>query len=89
MRPHTHIVTLLRDGAAIEAQVPADQEPGLLQLPLLEPPQFFSGESSKTGVLIRGVETLYFGVNLEEFAKAQGASGLRQTDNLDVTSFAA
>ncbi len=88
MRPQTHIVTLLRDGIATEAQVPADQEPGLLQLPLLAAPQFFSGANSTAGVLIQGVETLYFGVNPEEFARVQGASGLRQTDNLDVTSFA-
>ena len=87
-RPTTHNVTLLRDGAAIETQLAPDQEPGILQLPLLPPPQFFSGTTGTKGVVIRGIETLYFGVNPEEFARAHGATGLRQTDNLDVTSFA-
>ncbi len=87
-RPTTHVVTLLRDGTPIETEVPAEQEPGLLQLPLLAPPQFFSGVATTHGVIIRGIETLYFGIDPKEFTKAKGASGLRQTDNLDVTSFA-
>ena len=88
MRPNTHVVTLLRDGEPVETEVPADQEPGFLHLPLLGPPQFFSGANTTAGVIIRGIEMLYFGVSPEQFARAHQASGLRQTDNLDVTSFA-
>jgi hypothetical protein len=40
------------------------------------------------GVISQGIETLYFGVSPKEFAREYGVSGLRQTDNLDVTSFA-
>jgi hypothetical protein len=87
-RPTTHVVTLLRDGVAIQTEIPPDEEPGLLQLPLLAPPQFFSGAATTAGVIVRGIETLYFGVNPEQFAKSRGAQGLRQTDSLDVTSFA-
>lgn len=87
-RPSTHVVTLLRDGLPIETEVPAEQEPGLLQLPLFAPPQFFSGIVTTQGVIVRGIETLYFGINPKAFTESQGASGLRQTDNLDVTSFA-
>ena len=87
-RPTTHVVTLLRGDQPIQTEVPADQEPGFLLLPLLAPPQFFSGASTTTGIVVSGIETLYFGVNPDEFMKSRGASGLRQTDNLDVTSFA-
>ena len=85
---HNHIVTLLRDGVATEAQVPADQEPDSYSYPCWNRHNSSRAKVAKTGILIRGVETLYFGVISEEFAKAQRASGLQQTDKLYVTSFA-
>jgi hypothetical protein len=60
----------------------------VLHLPLLAPPQFFSGATESPGLKVRGLETLSFGANPEEFVKEHGASGLRQRDSLDVTSFA-
>lgn len=87
-RPQTHTVTLLRDDHAVETDVAVTDAPAFLQLPLLTPPQFFSGGTHTTGVKVRGLETLYFGVNPEEFVKGHAASGLRQQDSLDVTSFA-
>lgn len=87
-RPQTHTVTLLRNDQIIETDVAVPDATALLHLPLLAPPQFFSGVTDTTGLTVRGLETLYFGANPEEFVKGHGASGLQQTDSLDVNSFA-
>ena len=68
--------------------LPISESPGLLQLPVLEPPGFLVGREATRGVKICGIETISFGRNLIDVLREHNVNSIRQTTNLDVTSFA-
>lgn len=64
------------------------EHPGILQLPLLEPPGILTGRPETTGVSICGSEMIYFGKNPFEAARDLGVKTLEGSVDWDVTSFA-
>jgi len=69
-------------------QLPISEFPGLLQLPVFEPPGFLAGREATRGVKICGIETISFGKNPVDVLKQRGLKSIKQTTDLDATSFA-
>lgn len=87
-RPQSLPLQVERNGAFDQVELAPSEHPGLLVLPLLEPPGVLAGREPGAGVSICGYETIYFGKNPADVAKALGVKTIRTTHNWDVTSFA-
>lgn len=87
-RPQSLPLRIERDGAFEQIELAPKEHPGLLVLPLLDPPGVLAGREPGAGVSICGYETIYFGKNPTDVAKALAVKTIRTTHNWDVTSFA-
>lgn len=87
-RPASRSVSLLRGTTYEEVIGPSGEVPALLQLPTLATAGILTGAVGTSGVKIVGIETISYGPRPDEFVLKHSASGFRQSDNLDVSSFA-
>jgi hypothetical protein len=86
-RPNEVGVTLLDGENPRNFPLPRQSAPGVLQLPIFEPPRFLQGQSNPHGIGVRGLEAIHFGPNLEEVVRSHGAAGLRQSDAIEWEDF--
>lgn len=87
-RPKALPLKIEREGTFETVELSPDKHPGLLHLPLLAPPAILVGTEPGTGVTIAGIETIRFGKDIFEFAQETGAKAIRESFDLDATSFA-
>lgn len=87
-RPTSRTVTLLRGENLQAITGPSAEVPALLQLPTLATAGILTGSTATRGVNVVGMETIAFGPRPDEFVLKHSATGLRQSDDLDVTAFA-
>lgn len=87
-RPKTLPLAIEKEGELLETELSPDEHPGLLHLPMLEPPGYFVGRDPKEGLTIIGLETIQFGQSPYMVAKKLNATAITSTTNLDVWSFA-
>src|SRR5262249_52360298 len=86
-RPKTVTLQIKRGNQFESVDLPASEATGILQLPTLSPPSFFTG-LSVPGVAVTGMETIGFGQPPEDLAARLNTKELRSTVNIDVRSFA-
>jgi hypothetical protein len=86
-RPATRSLQVERGGTFETVELPSDESPGLLFLPMLKRPAFLTGAPPVHGVGVMGIETISFGRNPVEVVTDLGTKTMRHTVNLDVTSF--
>jgi hypothetical protein len=87
-RPKSLPLQVERNGEFKQVELAPQEHPALLLLPLLEPPGIFTGRTLATGVTVCGHETLYFGKNPADVARALDVKTIRTTENWDISSFA-
>jgi hypothetical protein len=86
-RPNEVGVTLLDDESPRAFPLPRQSAPGVLQLPIFEPPRFLHGQSNLHGIGVCGLEAIHFGPNVEEVVRSHGATGFRQSDAIEWEDF--
>jgi hypothetical protein len=87
-RPTSLPLRVERSGIFEQVDLPPKEHPGLLHLPIFEPPDALTGRRRGTGVSVCGAETLYFGKNPAAVAQSLDVKTIRFTVNWDITSFA-
>lgn len=87
-RPKTLPLEIKREGTYEATEMFPDEHPGLLHLPILEPPGFFVGRNAKNTLTVLGIETIQFGQNPYTLAKKLNVTAIRSTTDLDIWAFA-
>jgi hypothetical protein len=87
-RPNEVGVTLLDGEGPRGVSLPRQLAPGVLQLPIFEPPRFLQGQSNPHGIGACGLEAIHFGPNVEHVVRSHGATGFRQSDAIEWEDFA-
>jgi hypothetical protein len=87
-RPKSLSLQVESNGEFKQVELTPEEHPGLLFLPLLEPPSIFTGRTASIGVTVSGYETLYFGKDPVNVAKGLDVKVIQTSENWDVSSFA-
>lgn len=87
-RPRTSSLDIERDGHFESIELPSSESPGFLHLPRFARAAFLAGYPPMKGVTFVGIDTLYFGKNPTEVARAIGTKTIRTTVTVDASSFA-
>jgi hypothetical protein len=86
--PSTQPLQVIRDGVEETLELPIDQFPILLPMPIFEPPAYLSGRAYKSGINIVGIHTLNFGPKPDEVSQHLGVHRIRITHNQQSVGFA-
>jgi hypothetical protein len=87
-RPQTLPIEVERNGIAEVLNLAPEDHPGILLLPILEPPGFSTGREHREGVNICGYQSTYFGKEPAEVARNLCVKSLKVTTDWDATAFA-
>jgi hypothetical protein len=88
-RPKSRALEAKRGITFERIELPVSDFPAFLHLPLLAPASFLAGLPPKTGVEIRGVETIHFGKHPKTATADLGTESIRQTlHDWDVSAYA-
>jgi hypothetical protein len=86
--PTTQPLRVVRDGVEETLDIPIDQYPVLLPMPIFEPPACLSGRPYKSGISFNAIHTLSFGPRPEDAAKRLGFNRIKLTQDQQPVAFA-
>lgn len=72
--PKTELITLVRRTSEEKRELPLEDSPLLLPMPVFEPPAYLTGRKYSQGINLIGVDTISYGRQPDEVAEAFGAS---------------
>ncbi len=81
--PSTYPLTIVRNGVTKEVQLPVEEYPVLLPMPIFKPPGYLTGEAQGTGINVIGIDTLCFENNPQDVGKRLGASEIKVSARRD------
>jgi hypothetical protein len=86
--PKDFPIKIVRDGVEKQIRLPVDEYPILLHFPVFSAPRVLTSAEKKPGIEIKGVDTISFGRNPEDFLLKQKAESISTTTSQNPVAFA-